>query len=278
MNSASPGRWVCCILKIAFLMETWLLTPWIKVLPQFSHSVPQEDSSPWSLNHSISLTVLPLPLLTKREKYTALSAGRDWKGVYFLMILSNLNISPSASATRVADLRCRVGWLEYHHQFFNTKDTPGYLTASSPYHRQPCFLQLNRNTTLQKSQKTPCKEISPDYYYYYYYDTLYFNAKTRGSIWLITDSPKGKDPGSHNSTSGTETFRKNKCSAQWLNLHHPPLSLHALLEDSTDRVTVPTGGHFILKSAQLPSNMKTSIKRKVPSALTGSHGQRRIVT
>lgn len=128
MNSASPGRWVGCILKIAFLMGTGLLTPWIKMLLQLSHSVPQQDSSPGPLNHSISLTVLPLLLLTKREKNTALSAGRDQKGVYFFMIQGNLSISPFAGATGVAGLRCRVGWLECNHWFFNAKDTLGHLT------------------------------------------------------------------------------------------------------------------------------------------------------
>lgn len=93
----------------------------------FSCSVPQQDF-PWTTEHSISLTVLPLPLLTKREKYTELAAGRDWKGIYFLMIQCNLNIPPFAAATWVADLRCTVGWLEYNHQFFNTKDTLGHLT------------------------------------------------------------------------------------------------------------------------------------------------------
>lgn len=149
-------------------------------------------------------------------------------------------------------------------------------SASSPYHSQPCLLQLNGNTTQQRSQKTPCKESNQYHYYNYRISTLYFNAKNLEASDRSQTLPKEKilpliillqvqkHPGKINAVLSGWIFviRLQASKLLWR--------------------TAQTGSLFLLvaislKSPQFPS-MKMSIKRKDTPALTGSHRQRRIVT
>lgn len=113
--------------------------------------------------------------------------------------------------------------------------------------------------------------------YYVRISTLYFYVKLREASDRAP-LPKQKTLVLIILTSGKEPPRKNKCSAQCLDLNHLPSSLHAPLDDSTEKIPALAAGHFILKTPQFPSSMKTSIRRKVILELTGSQGLRRIVT
>lgn len=142
------------------------------------------------------------------------------------------------------------GWLEYNNQFFSTMDTFGHLPLH--YLSSTNSLAFHNLTEIQHSKEVQEQHVKrAAKIYYVRISTLYFYVKLQEASDRVS-LPKQKTLVLIILTSGKETSRKNKCSAQCPDLNHLPSSLHAPLDDSTEKIPALAAGHFILKTPTTP--------------------------